>query len=142
VLAGDWLPRAPDSTSFGPKPPSLHDRHVVLNQKFADAWRISKTTSLFDYAAGTSTANFTDINWPPESGQPCRTSLPSNPPLRRMQPELAQAACRSIRDKALVADCLFDVTVMGDRSVARGYLLADKAKAGKATRPARVASKH
>jgi hypothetical protein len=142
VLAGDWLPRAPDSTSFGPKPASLHDRHVVLNQEFADAWRISKTTSLFDYAAGTSTANFTDANWPPESGQPCRTSLHSNPPLKRMQPELAQAACRSIKDKTLMADCLFDVTVMGDRSVVRGYLLADKAKAGKATLPAKVVTKH
>jgi hypothetical protein len=142
VLAGDWLPRAPDSTSFGPMPAALHDRHVTLNKKFADAWRVSKTTSLFDYAAGTSTANFTDINWPPESGQPCRTSLPSNPPLKRMHPELAQAACRGIKDKTLMANCLFDVTVMGDRSVARGYLIADKVKAGKAGTPVKKAIKH
>ena len=138
VLTGDWLPRAPDSTSFGPKPASLHDRHVVLNQKFADAWRVSNTTSLFDYAVGTSTADFTDVNWPPEPGQPCRTSLASNRPLERMQPELAQAACRGIRDKALKANCLFDVTVMGDKSVARGYLLADKVKAGKTLIPVKA----
>lgn len=135
VLPGDWLPRAPDSTSFGPKPALLHDRHVVLNQKFADAWRVSNTTSLFDYAVGTSTAEFTDANWPPESGQPCRTSLPSNRPLERMQPELAQAACRDIRDRTLRANCLFDVTVMGDKGIARGYLLADKVKAGKTPAP-------
>lgn len=141
VLAGDWLPRAPDSTSFGPMPAKLNDRHVVLNKNFADAWRVSKTTSLFDYAAGTSTANFTDTNWPPESGQPCRTSLPSNPPLKRMQPKLAQAACSGIKDKTLMADCLFDVTVMGDRSVARGYLIADKVKAGKRVTAVKTAIK-
>ena len=121
VLPGDWLPRAPDSTSFGPKPASLHDRYVVLNQKFAKAWRVSTTTSLFDYAAGASTADFTDNNWPPETGKPCRTSLPSNPPIERMQPELAKEACAGIKDKARYANCLFDVTVMGDRGAAAGY---------------------
>jgi lysyl endopeptidase len=87
---------------------------------------VTHTTSLFDYAAGTSTANFTDKNWPPESGQPCRTSLPSPPPLKSMQPDLAKAACQGIRDKALLQDCIFDVTVMGDRSVARGYITLDR----------------
>jgi hypothetical protein len=133
VLAGDWLPRAPNGASFGPRPAALHDRHIVLNQKFADAWRVTHTTSLFDYAAGTSTANFTDKNWPPESGQPCRTALSSAPPLKSMQPELAKAACQGIRDKALLEDCLFDVTVMGDRTVARGYLILDKLRTTNAT---------
>jgi hypothetical protein len=126
VLADDWLPRAPNGASFGLRPAALHDRHIVLNQKFADAWRVTHTNSLFDYSAGTSTANFTDKNWPPESGQPCRTSLSSAPPLKSIQPELAKAACQGIRDKALLEDCLFDVTVMGDRTVARGYLILDK----------------
>ena len=133
VLAGDWLPRARNGASFGPRPAALHDRHIVLNQKFADSWRVTHTTSLFDYSAGTSTANFTDKNWPPESGQPCRTSLPSAPPLKSMQPELAKAACQGIRDKALLQDCLFDVTVMGDRTVARGYLMLDKLRTVNAT---------
>ncbi|HEY6139947.1 MAG TPA: hypothetical protein VI670_19500 [Thermoanaerobaculia bacterium] len=128
VLTGDWLPRAPDGTSFGAKPVLLPDRHVVLNQKFANAWRVSNTTSLFDYAVGTSTANFTDVNWPPESGQPCRTSLPSRPPLKSMQPELAKTACRDIKNDELRANCLFDVAVMGDAEVARGYLRADRLK--------------
>jgi hypothetical protein len=59
-----------------------------------------------------------------------------------MHPELAQAACRGIKDKTLMANCLFDVTVMGDRSVARGYLIADKVKAGKAGTPVKKAIKH
>lgn len=129
VLAGDWLPRAPDGASFGAKPAALAARHVVLNQKFANAWRVSNTTTLFDYAVGTSTANFTDVNWPPESGKPCLTTLSSRPPLKRMQPELAKTACRGIKDEGLLANCLFDVTVMGDAEVAKGYLRADKLKA-------------
>jgi hypothetical protein len=133
VLAGDWLPRAPDGSSFGAKPAGLPNRHIVLNQTFANAWRVSNTTTLFDYAVGTTTASFTDVNWPPESGQPCRTSLPSRPPLKRMQPELAKTACRGIKDEFLLADCLFDVTVMGDAEVARGYLRTDKAKAANGT---------
>ena len=128
VLPNDWLPRAPSGTSFGPLPASLADRHIVLNQRFANAWRVNAAISLFDYAAGTSTANFTDANWPPESGQPCKTALPSNAPLTRMQPELAQTACRGIKDAALLANCLFDVTVMGERAVANGYVRAAKLK--------------
>ena len=126
VLAGDWLPRAPDGTSFGSRPSSLLDRHVVLNQKFASTWRVSTTTSLFDYAAGASTVDFTDANYPPEIGKPCKTTLASRPPLKRMYPELAKSACRGIKDKTLYANCLFDVTVMGDGGVAKGYVLADK----------------
>jgi hypothetical protein len=123
VLAGDWLPRAPDGASFGPRPVSLLDRHVVLNQKFASAWRVSTTTSLFDYATGTSTVDFTDASYPPEVGKPCKTTLPSRPPLERMQPVLAKSVCSGIKDKTLYADCVFDVTVMGDGGVAKGYLL-------------------
>ena len=128
VLAGDWLPRAPDGASFGPMPPLLSDRHVGLNQKFASAWRVNRTNSLFDYAPGTSTTNFTDTNWPPEAGQVCATPLPGPPPLRRMQPELARSACARIKDGGLRANCVFDVTVMGDASVAKGYQLADSRK--------------
>lgn len=122
VFKGDWLPRAPDGSSYGPRPASLADRHLVLNKKFANDWRVSKTTSLFDYATGTSTANFTDTNWPPESGKPCETSLPSNPPLKRPNPELAKRVCSDIKDDTLRANCVFDVTVMGDADAAAGYL--------------------
>jgi len=121
VLAGDWLPRGPTGTSFGPRPASLIDRHIVLNHKFADAWRVTATSSLFDYDAGTSTASFTDPNWPPAPGAACRTSLPSNRPLRRMQPELAQSVCRGVKNKKERANCVFDVTVMGDRNAVKGY---------------------
>lgn len=128
VLAGDWLPRAPNGASFGPFPTSLSARYVSLNHDFAGAWRVSKTTTLFDYEAGTSTADFTDVNWPPESGRPCKTSLTSRPPLKAMQPELAKSVCRTIKDKELLANCIFDVTVMGNGGVADGYIRADRLK--------------
>ena len=136
VLAGDWLPRAPDGSSFGPMPGPLATRHVVLNQTFADAWRVTSSTSLFDYATGTSTATFTDRNWPTPPGQACRTSLPPvRPPLTTMQPQLAVQACRAVEDDTKHAHCVFDVTVTGDAEFARGYLPAD-GTAGGAAQPA------
>jgi hypothetical protein len=126
VLAGDWLPRAPDGSSFGSMPGPLATRHVVLNQTFADAWRVTSSTSLFDYATGTSTADFTDRNWPTPPGKPCRSSLPPvRPPLTRMQPDLAQEVCRVVQDDTKRAHCVFDVTVTGDREFVRGYLPPD-----------------
>jgi len=131
ILAADWLPRAPDGSSFGPKPASLLDRHVLLNQKFADSWRVSSSTSLFDYATGTTTADFTDANWPPESGKACTSSTVSGPIARvkEPRPDLAKQACRGIKDKTIYANCIFDVTVMGDIVAAKGHRRADKLKA-------------
>lgn len=131
ILAGEFLPRAPNGSSFGPKPVSLLARHVLLNHKFADAWRVRSTNSLFDYAAGTSTADFTDRNWPTESGQPCTSTTVRGtiPKVREPRPDLAKKACRGIRDKAIFANCIFDVTVMGDAIAAKGHLRADKLRA-------------
>lgn len=131
VLASEWLPRAPDGSSFGPMPASLLDRHVQLNHKFADAWRVTGGTSLFDYAPGTGTADFTDVNWPPESGQACTGTTIAGPvpTVREPRPDLAKRACYGIKDKAIRRNCIFDVTVMGDPSAAKGHRRADKLKA-------------
>jgi hypothetical protein len=131
ILPSEWLPRAPDGSSFSPKPASLLDRHMQLNHKFADAWRVSSSTSLFDYPAGTSSADFTDVNWPPESGQSCTSTTVSGPIARveKPRPDLAKKACRGIKNKAIYANCIFDVTVMGDTIAAKGHKRADKLKA-------------
>jgi len=131
ILATDWLPRAPDGTSFGPKPASLLDRHVVLNKKFANAWRVNASTSLFEYAAGTSTADFTDTNWPTESGKPCTSTSIRGiiPTVKQPRPDLAEKMCSGIKDKAIHANCIFDVTVMGDAVAAKGHRRADVLKA-------------
>lgn len=131
ILKGDFLPRAPNGSSFGPKPSSLLNRHVLLNQKFADAWRVSSSTSLFDYATGTTTADFTDRNWPTESGKPCTSTNVRGPTprVKELRPDLAKKACHGITDKAIYDNCIFDVTVMGDAIAAKGHLRADRLKA-------------
>jgi hypothetical protein len=130
VLPGDWLPRAPHGSSFGAMPAALLDRHFVLNGKFADAWRVTNLTSLFDYAPGTSTATFTDRNWPAEPGKGCTTTTVPGaiPKVSQPAPELAKQYCAGIKDKAKLANCIFDVTVMADPGAAQGYHLADKRK--------------
>jgi hypothetical protein len=126
------LPRAPDGASFGSRPAALLDRHVALNHKFADAWRVKPATSLFVYASGTSTADYTDVNWPSEPGKGCMTTTvkgPKPPIVREPQPALAKRLCTGIKDKAALENCIFDVTVMGDAAVAKAYQAAEKLKA-------------
>ena len=70
IPPGTWLPALPSGATVGPKPASLHDRYVALYRTFADAWRVTDETSLFEYAPGTSTKTFTDPDWPAEK-PPC-----------------------------------------------------------------------
>ena len=67
----NWLPRLPNGTALGPMLAALHDRYITLNQKFGNAWRVTNSNSLFDYALGTSTANFTNTAWPVENSTSC-----------------------------------------------------------------------
>jgi hypothetical protein len=96
ILPNNWLPLVPDGSSLGPAPASLMDRHNLLNHKLADAWRVTKTTTLFDYPSGTSRtpsptapgrprpasaawrgwaliARPTACGWKPRSGSACKS---------------------------------------------------------------------
>jgi hypothetical protein len=124
ILPGHWLPLAPDGSSFGPKPGPLTARDALLNQKFADAWRVTPATSLFDYALGTSTTTFTDRGWPPKVGSACTSAgIPGPGPVRRpLDGPTAEQICRKvIADKDAYAACIFDATVMGDTGVGEAY---------------------
>jgi hypothetical protein len=128
IPQSNWLPLARNGASFGPAPASLADRHVLLNQKFANAWRVTNITSLFDYAPGTSTASFTDRSWPPPSGSVCTKASttpwgpgPTRRPVQPMRAEEARRLCRPLEDKAAFENCVFDMTAMGDRGVAEAY---------------------
>ncbi len=135
ILGSGWLPLAPNGSSFGPKPAGLPARHLVLNRAFANAWRVTNATSLFDYAAGTSTASFTERSWPPPPGASCAT-IRSNPwpggkprkPVKPMNPEEAQRLCRRIEDRAAFENCVFDLTATGDPATVDAYLLALKVR--------------
>jgi Subtilase family/Bacterial Ig-like domain (group 3)/Peptidase inhibitor I9 len=130
IAAGSWLPALPNGASLGPKPVSLHQRYMDLHQTFANAWRITDKTSLFDYAPGTSTATFTLLSWPNEN-LPC--VIPQTPPVKPLNPKIAQRLCREVTGKNMNADCVFDVTVTGEVGFAKAYLLAQRLRAGSTT---------
>lgn len=121
IPPGSWLPLLPNGTTMGARPASLRKRYVDLNQKFASAWRVDNSNSLFDYPSGTSTATFTDRNWPPEK-PPCMIPDSKIPPAEPMQSEKAQELCRDLVDKNIKSQCVFDVTVTGEAGFAKTYL--------------------
>lgn len=128
-LAKDsWLPALPDGTSLGPKPESLHQRYVDLYEKFADTWRVTDTTSLFDYAPGTSTATFTVRSWPRESPKSC--AIEGEPSAQPVDVSVAEQACSAIVDQNMKADCVFDVRVTGHTGFAQTYQLTQQLQPG------------
>ncbi|HEV7684676.1 MAG TPA: hypothetical protein VGO68_21380, partial [Pyrinomonadaceae bacterium] len=127
IAPGSWLPALPNGASLGPKPASLHQRFLDLYGTFADAWRVTDSTSLFDYAPGTSTATFTDRGWPVESGA-CK--LPKSEPVKPMEPDKAKEICRSVADKILNVNCVYDVTITGEAGFAKTYLLTQQIRIG------------
>ena len=121
IRNGDWLPAAPNGTSFGNKPVTPHDRYVTINKKFADAWRVTKTTSLFDYGAGLQTANFTDKTWPLES-QNCKVKGLNVPIQTKYSLPRAIELCSKIEDKDQRMACAVDVAVTGNLNFARSHI--------------------
>lgn len=115
-----WLPALPDGSSMGPLPQTSHDRYVGLNQKFADAWRVTDANSLFDYASSTSTSTFTNRSWPPER-PPCE--VPGTTPAEPIAENLARAACQAVRGGEN-ANCVYDVMVTGNPGFATTYALS------------------
>jgi hypothetical protein len=123
-----WLPALPDGTSLGPKPESLHQRYVDLYEKFADAWRVTDATSLFDYRPGTSTATFTLGEWPRDNPKSC--AIPEQPSAEPVDVSVAEKACSAVVDKNMRADCVFDVSVTGFLGFAETYLLTQQRQPG------------
>ncbi len=129
IMPGNWLPVGPTGATFGTKPAALLARWTVLNQNFANAWRVTSTNSLFDYAAGTSPATYADSAWPAKPGLGCSASpavpsipAPGRPPIRPIDRQKAAEICRpTSKDKALFEACLFDTMVMGDPGVGEAY---------------------
>jgi hypothetical protein len=128
IAQRSWLPALPDGASLGLKPELLHDRFVALNETFADAWRVTDETSLFDYASGTSTATFTHKDWPRENPTSCAIEgEPSAPPLDK---SVAEKHCAAITEKNMKDDCVFDVAVTGNPGFAQTYELTEQLQPG------------
>jgi FtsP/CotA-like multicopper oxidase with cupredoxin domain len=130
IPKGTWLPALPSGATLGPLPASLHDRYIALYKTFADAWRVTDATSMFSYLPGRSTDTFTDRDWPPQK-PPC-TKLkpgfqpPANPILKNIPIARAKQICKGVKFDDLHAACVFDVASTGDKSFAKGYLIAQE----------------
>jgi hypothetical protein len=112
-------------------PPGLLQRYQNLYDVFGNAWRVSDTTSLFDYASGTSTATFTIPYWPSGiSNQVCipppQPNMTNRPPQKRLPLAEAVEACSGVVDPDHKANCIQDVMVTGERGFATTYLRADQ----------------
>ncbi len=116
TFGGMGVPALPDGTVL-PRVSDPHLHYVQLYQRFAYAWRVTDTTSLFDYAAGQSTATFTKVGFPSEQAVTVLAALGA------AQTAGGQAACVGIADPSLRQDCTFDVAVSGDPGFAQQYQL-------------------
>jgi len=129
IPKGSWLPMLPNGASVGPKPAGLNDLYMTLYKTFANAWRVTNKTSLFVYAPGTSTATFTDKDWP--AGEPpCNLKpqfeIPGVAVPLGMPIDQAKQICQIITEPGLNQDCVFDVATTGDADFAKGYRLAQE----------------
>jgi hypothetical protein len=129
IPKGSWLPRLRNGVDVGPRPALPHDRYVMLYKTFADSWRVTDKTSLFVYAPGTSTATFTDTDWPAEN-LPCKMKpgfgIPGVKVLQGMPVDRAEMISRVVTDRKLHANCVFDVATTGDETFVKGYVFAEE----------------
>jgi hypothetical protein len=130
IADGSWLPALPNGASMGPMPGTLPERYNALYKKFADAWRVNKKDSLFDYAPGTSTDTFTMKDWPPEQ-PPC--VVRGEKPVEPASEAVAERACRRVVAPNRRADCVFDVRVTGNLGFATTYLTTQRILADSTT---------
>lgn len=128
VHSGNWLPTLPDGTSLGARPVPLSQRYIDLNHTFANAWRVSHTSSLFDYAPGTSTQTFTNKDWPAEKSDSC--VVPNSPRVVPIDRDIAKKACREVINKHDNNDCATDVAITGERGFAQAFLESQRVDRG------------
>ncbi len=130
IAPGNWLPALPDGSQLGPRPSDLGRRFEQLYLKFGNAWRVTETTSLFDYAPGTSTKTFTVEDWPGGKPPCVAPKMPGGgahkPPPKPLTREEAEKCCAEILDKERRANCVQDVMVTGDCGFGRTYFVADQ----------------
>ena len=114
VAGGLGIPALPDGTRL-PVASSETDRRQTINGRFADAWRLSDATSLFDYDPGKSTATYTIKPYPTDPKYGSVADLSSD------QVTAGNAACSTVTDQGLHDQCVFDVGVTGQAGFAQSY---------------------
>ena len=119
IAPGSWLPAMPDGSSLGPKPDSENQRYQDLYKKFADGWRVSDATSLFDYAQGQNTATFKLDEWPRNHPKSC--AIEGQTSVQGTTADAAAQACSGVTNAAQKADCQFDVAITGNTGFGKSY---------------------
>ncbi len=126
IATGSWLPRLSNGTSVGPLPAALPQRYADIYGTFANSWRVSNATTLFDYGPGQSTGSFTVKSWPPQNG-PC--VIDNMPPVREtLDISVARKVCLPVRDENQRANCVADVVATANTGFARAYLNSERVK--------------
>ncbi|WP_247893084.1 Calx-beta domain-containing protein [Azospirillum baldaniorum] len=88
--------------------------YAVLYGSYADGWRVTQQTSLFDYGQGETTATYTDRSFPRQV-----LSVDALPEALRQRAEALLDAA-GITDPALRQAALLDVALTGDASFLKG----------------------
>jgi mono/diheme cytochrome c family protein len=121
---GNWLPALPSGATFGARPADLAKRYEQLYVKFADEWRVTDTSTLFDYASGTSTSTYTLKGWPAHQPKSCwlpKGWEPGIEPPKPIEPDLAKEVCAAIVDEQRRRNCATDVAATGDIGFAKTF---------------------
>jgi hypothetical protein len=131
IAPGNWLPALPDGTLLGSRPADPGARHAMLYTRFADAWRVNDTTSLFDYEPGLSSRAFVAERWPEASPQACNAPALPGVPVAATPPTplpLAEAEklCAAIVGPARKKNCVADVVATGAPVFAETYRATEK----------------
>ena len=92
---------------------------AALYDEFANSWRVTDETSLFDYADGEDTETFTDLDFPEEPA-----TLDTLDPAGRGIAELVCEAAQ-IQDPTTFDDCVLDYALTQDVAFVTGAQLAD-----------------
>jgi hypothetical protein len=114
VPGGMGVPALPDGSQL-PAATSAAQRNSILYGSYADAWRVTDTSSLFDYDQGKSTATYTNRAFPPLNKVITYADLTPD------QLAAGTSACGAVSDLGLQEDCVFDVAVTGDAGFAATY---------------------
>ena len=130
AAAAGW-PRCRTARRWDRCPRPYRASYNAFNQKFADAWRVADATSLFDYAPGRSTKDYTLAGWPPQK-LPC--AAPDRPVAEEIGPGRAATLCLAAigqnQREAELANCTADVAVTGEPGFAKTYAISAEAAPG------------
>lgn len=127
IAKGSHLPALSDGNTVGSwEDDNVGKRYVKLYKTFADSWRVSSKTSLFDYDPGTSTETFTLAEWPRNSPKDCEiTGQLEQPEVKALDKPIAVQHCRNVEDKNNRENCIIDVMAMGETGFADAYERAE-----------------